>query len=155
MFETVIGARRHLSARGIAGVQLPQASEGATRSRVRRRFLGAGEIMPPLAVQGQSRACARWLRGERCDLSANVIDDTDIPEFNRGVYAIVRKIQPGVTLANGEVAEQLGDKTPARAVGQAMRAGRRCSRICRWSPSAATSANRIDARRGLMLIVFT
>jgi methylated-DNA-[protein]-cysteine S-methyltransferase len=121
VFETAIGACAVIwSARGIAGVQLPEADEGATRRRVQRRFAGAGETAPPPAVQEAIDGMRALLRGERRDLGAIVIDDTDIPEFNRRVYAIVRKIPPGGTLTYGEVAERLGDKTLARAVGQAM-----------------------------------
>jgi len=121
VFETAIGPCAVIwSARGIAGVQLPEANEGATRSRVRRRFPGAGEAVPPPAVQEAIDGMRALLRGERRDLSGIVIDETDIPEFNRRVYAIVRRIPPGSTLTYGEVAEQHGDRTLARAVGQAM-----------------------------------
>ena len=45
---------------------------------------------------------------------------TALPEFNRKVYAIARTIPPGETLTYGEIAERLGDKLLARAVGQAL-----------------------------------
>jgi len=60
------------------------------------------------------------LGGEKRDLRDIPIDDSDTPAFNARVYKIVRQIPPGETLTYGEVAERLGDKTLARAVGQAM-----------------------------------
>jgi methylated-DNA-[protein]-cysteine S-methyltransferase len=45
---------------------------------------------------------------------------TQVPDFERNVYAIAREIPPGQTLTYGEIAEQLGDKLLARDVGQAM-----------------------------------
>lgn len=49
-----------------------------------------------------------------------MIDDREIPDFNRRVYAIARQIPPGRTMTYGEIAQRLGDKALARAVGQAM-----------------------------------
>jgi methylated-DNA-[protein]-cysteine S-methyltransferase len=60
------------------------------------------------------------LAGERRDLSDVAIDNEGVPEFNMRVYAIVRKVPPGKTITYGEIAERLGDKMLARAVGQAM-----------------------------------
>ncbi|HTT49105.1 MAG TPA: methylated-DNA--[protein]-cysteine S-methyltransferase [Pseudolabrys sp.] len=121
VFETAIGACAIVwSARGIAGVQLPQANEAATRARVSRRYPGVREAAPPPAVRDAIDGVTALLRGERRDLTAIVIDDSDIPAFNRRVYAVVRQIPPGATMTYGEVAERLGDKTLARAVGQAM-----------------------------------
>jgi methylated-DNA-[protein]-cysteine S-methyltransferase len=121
VFETAIGACAVVwSARGICGVQLPEAGESATRSRVLRRFADAYEAMPPPAVQDAIDGMAALLRGERRDLTGIVIDDDGFSDFNRRVYAIARAIPPGATVTYGEIAERLGDKTLARAVGQAM-----------------------------------
>lgn len=40
--------------------------------------------------------------------------------FNRRVYDVARSIPCGATLTYGEVAERLGDKSLARAVGRAL-----------------------------------
>jgi methylated-DNA-[protein]-cysteine S-methyltransferase len=121
LFGTAIGACAIVwSARGIAGVQLPEASESATRGRVSRRFPAARETAPPPMVQDAIDGMTALLRGERRDLAGIVIDDGHVPEFNRRVYAIVRKVPPGATITYGEIAERLGDKALARAVGQAM-----------------------------------
>lgn len=121
MFETAIGRCGIVwSARGICGVQLPETSEAATVARVLRRFSGAREETPPAEVQQAIDGIVALLAGERRDLSGIVIDDARISDFNRQVYSVVRTIPPGATMTYGEIAERLGDKTLARAVGQAM-----------------------------------
>jgi methylated-DNA-[protein]-cysteine S-methyltransferase len=121
LFGTALGACAIVwSARGIAAVQLPEASEGATRGRVSRRFPVARETAPPPSVQHAIDGITALLAGEKCALTDIVIDDEGQAEFNRRVYAIVRKVPPGATITYGEIADRLGDKTLARAVGQAM-----------------------------------
>jgi methylated-DNA-[protein]-cysteine S-methyltransferase len=47
LFDTPIGrCGLAWSASGVAGVQLPEASEAATRARLRKRFPGAVEAEP-------------------------------------------------------------------------------------------------------------
>ena len=48
------------------------------------------------------------------------LDLRGIPELHARIYDIVRRIPCGNTLSYGQVAEQLGDRQLARAVGQAM-----------------------------------
>lgn len=121
LFDTAIGACAIAwHARGLIGVQLPEASESATRARMRKRFPEAIERAPDAAAERAITGIVALLNGEKRDLSDIVIDDSETPEFNARVYKIVRQIPPGETLTYGEVAERLGDKTLARAVGQAM-----------------------------------
>ena len=121
VFETAIGACAIVwNPRGIAGVQLPEANAAATRSRVVRRFSAARETVPPPEVQNAIDGIVALLRGERRDLSDIALDLETLPAFNRKVYDIARAIPPGATLTYGEVAERLGDKLLARAVGQAL-----------------------------------
>lgn len=121
LFETAIGCCAIIwSARGVAGVQLPDASERATRARVLKRFPGAQEAPPPPAMQQAMAGIMALLRGEPRDLSDVVIDDTGTPEFNARVYAVASTILPGRTMTYGEIAERLGDKLLARAVGTAL-----------------------------------
>jgi len=121
LFDTAIGVCAVAwNARGLIGVQLPEASAEATRARMRKRFPAAVERAPDAAPQRAINGIVALLKGDKRDLSDIVIDDTDTPAFNARVYKIVRQIPPGETLTYGEVAERLGDKTLARAVGQAM-----------------------------------
>lgn len=121
LFETAIGTCGIIwTARGVCGVQLPEKDTAATRARVRRRHPLAREVPAPPEVQRAVDGIIALLAGERRDLTGIAIDDDALPEFNKRVYAIVRKIPPGATMTYGDIAERLGDKTLARAVGQAM-----------------------------------
>lgn len=121
LFETAIGCCAIVwSARGVAGVQLPEASEAATRARVLRRFPSAAEVPPSREISQAIDGITALLRGEARDLTGVAIDITGAPEFNARVYAIARSIPPGATMTYGEIAERLGDRTLAREVGQAL-----------------------------------
>ena len=121
LFDTAIGACGIAwSARGIAGVQLPEAGEGATRSRMQRRFAQVPEAPPPPQVQAACEAIRALLAGEPRDLAELVLDYEGVPDFHRRVYEIARRIAPGHTRSYGDIAAELGDKGLARAVGQAL-----------------------------------
>lgn len=121
LFDTAIGVCAIAwNERGLIGVQLPEGDADATRARMRRRFPEAVERAPDSRTQQAIHGIIALLNGEKRDLSDVAIDDGATPEFNARVYKIVRQIPPGQTLTYGEVAERLGDKTLARAVGQAM-----------------------------------
>ena len=121
LFETAISACAIVwSARGIAGVQLPETDAAATRRRVLRRFAGACEAAPPADVQQAIDGITALLRGERREFSDLVLDFGELPEFNRRVYAIARTIPAGSTITYGEIAERLGDKLLARETGTAL-----------------------------------
>ena len=121
IFDTAIGACGIVwNTRGIAGVQIHDGTEAATRSRLLRRFADAQEAKPPARVQRAIDGVVALLRGEKPDLNDVTIDTEELPEFNRKVYVIARTIPPGSTLTYGEIAERLGDKLLAREVGQAL-----------------------------------
>jgi methylated-DNA-[protein]-cysteine S-methyltransferase len=121
LFETAIGHCGIVwSARGIAGVELPQKSVQATRGRLLRRFTTAREAPPPPAVQGAIDGIVGLLRGEPAELNGVTLDDAGVPEFNRRVYGVARGIRPGATLSYEEIAERLGDRMLARDVAQAL-----------------------------------
>jgi O-6-methylguanine DNA methyltransferase len=121
LFDTAIG-RCGLAwgERGIVGVQLPEASDAATRARLRRHLPQAREAAPPPEVQRAVDAIVALLRGEPRDLSGIALDMDRVPPFHRRVYAVARGIGPGATLAYGEIATRLGEPGSARAVGQAL-----------------------------------
>lgn len=93
LFETAIGTCGIVwIARGVAGVQLPEANEAATHARVRRCFAGAQEAEPPPNVQCAMNGIVALLRGERPDFGDVEMDFGDLPEFNLKVYDIARAI---------------------------------------------------------------
>jgi methylated-DNA-[protein]-cysteine S-methyltransferase len=121
LFDTAIGrCAIAWGEGGITGVQLPEASEAATRARIRRRFPQAREAIPPDAVRQAIDSIVALLRGEARDLSTVTLDMDDVPAFHRRVYEIARSIPPGATLSYGEIAARLGEPGAARAVGQAL-----------------------------------
>jgi methylated-DNA-[protein]-cysteine S-methyltransferase len=108
------------SERGIAGVQLPEASEAATRARITKRFPGARESAATRAVQRAIDGVGSLLRRESSALDAIELDFSRVPPFHRRVYEAARSIAPGETLTYGGIAARLGEPDKARAVGQAL-----------------------------------
>jgi methylated-DNA-[protein]-cysteine S-methyltransferase len=121
LFDTAIGSCGIAwSGRGLAGVQLPEANEAATRGRLRRRFPQAAEVPPPPFVQRAAGAICALLSGEANDLSAVALDMGAVSDFDRRVYLLARAIPPGSTLTYGDIAARLGQPCSARAVGKAL-----------------------------------
>jgi O-6-methylguanine DNA methyltransferase len=121
LFETPLGqCAVAWRGREIAGLQLPEASERATRLRMRRRFPGAAEATPPPPIRSAVAAIMALLRGEARDLSTIALDMEGVSPFHRQVYEAARTIAPGTTLTYGEVAKRIGVPGSARAVGQAL-----------------------------------
>lgn len=121
LFDTPLGCCGVAwSEHGLGALQLPEADAATVRARLLRRVPGAVAAQPsPLARRAISGVTA-LLRGERVDLSALPLDLRGVPELHGRIYDIVRRIPCGRTLSYGQVAEQLGDRGLARAVGQAM-----------------------------------
>ena len=121
LFETEIGrCGIAWGARGIIGVQLPEASEARTRARLVRRYPHAREAPPPAEVRRVIDGIVALLGGQASDLSAAALDMDGVPEFDRRVYELARGIAPGATLSYGEIATRLGERGLARDVGQAL-----------------------------------
>ncbi|WP_437943881.1 methylated-DNA--[protein]-cysteine S-methyltransferase [Sorangium sp. So ce281] len=121
LFDTAIGrCGIAWGERGVAALQLPEAREPETRSRLLQRSPGAQAAAPPPEVQRAVDAIVALLRGEASDLSAVALDMDRVPPFHRRVYEVARTIPPGATLTYGEVAARLGAVGSARAVGQAL-----------------------------------
>ena len=121
LFDTEIGTCSIVwSARGVVGVQLPEASAAATRALVVRRYPSAAEVLPSPEIGQAIDGIRALLRGEARYLTGVTIDNAGVSEFNARVYAIVRTIPPGATMTYGEIAERLGDKALAREVGTAL-----------------------------------
>jgi methylated-DNA-[protein]-cysteine S-methyltransferase len=115
LFETALGECGIAWGQGgIVSVQLP-----GPRVAARLRRFG-GEAQPPDDVRRAIAAIVALLEGEPRDLSAVVLDMERVPEFNRRVYEAARTIPPGETLTYGEVAERIGERGAAQAVGQAL-----------------------------------
>jgi methylated-DNA-[protein]-cysteine S-methyltransferase len=106
--------------RGISGMQLPEARAAATRKRLRARFPQSHEAVPPESVQQAIDKVVALLSGSKPDLSSVALDLEGVPDFDRRVYEIARRVPPGATTTYGAVAGTLGEPGSARAVGQAL-----------------------------------
>ena len=91
------------------------------REQVRRVYPSAVETPPPSSIKASiDHACA-LLAGEPRDLLGAHLDMREVPEFDRRVYEVVRRIPPGQTMRYGQVAAALGEEPMrARDVGIAM-----------------------------------
>ena len=121
LFDTALGrCGIAWSAVGVAGVQLPERHDSATRARLLRRYPDGGEASPPAHIQQVVDNIAGLLRGEVCDLSAVALDMDGVAQFDQRVYAVARTIPAGATLSYGDIAARLGDSSVAREVGQSL-----------------------------------
>jgi methylated-DNA-[protein]-cysteine S-methyltransferase len=121
IFDTAIGPCGIVwGERGITGVQLPMGSEDKTRKRILQRNGDVLEAPPTAEVQGAIDGILELLAGKPNDLAEVVLDLDGVPEFNRGVYDIARKIPPGKTMTYGDIAKKLGGVELSRDVGQAL-----------------------------------
>lgn len=122
LFETKIGlCGIAWNDAGIFCTQLPEGDEANSRARFLKRVPGAHEATPPDNVQAVIARIVALLDGGKGDDFGDVALDMDrLPDFNRAVYAIARKVPPGATITYGDIAKQLGGVQLSRDVGQAM-----------------------------------
>jgi methylated-DNA-[protein]-cysteine S-methyltransferase len=120
-FDTPLGTCAVVwSARGIRGVQLPEASPAATLARAHARFPGAVPAEPPAGVRDAIARMTRALSGDPCDLAAIELDMEGLSPFFRKVYDAARAVCAGQTVSYGDLAARVGSAGGSRAVGQAM-----------------------------------
>jgi methylated-DNA-[protein]-cysteine S-methyltransferase len=151
VFDTAIGSCGVAwGVTGIVGCQLPEANPSATRARLQQRFPRAQEAAPPPEVQRACDGIVALLRGESVLFEDVPLDMDGVPDLHRRVYAIVRTIRPGTTRTYGEIAQELGDASLARAVGQALaRNGYAPIVPCHRVLAAGGQAGGFSARGGL------
>jgi methylated-DNA-[protein]-cysteine S-methyltransferase len=104
---------------GISALQLPAATEAATRALLRRRG-GAEQSDPPPTIGAAILRIQALLGGMPDDLADIALDLAGVTPFELSVYDLARKIPPGRTLTYGVIAARLGDPAAARAVGVAL-----------------------------------
>ena len=123
VFDTAIGpCGVAWNARGLVGVQLPEANRGATERRLAARTASAGAAEPPPRVASVVADIQRYLAGEPVDFSAVAVDLGSLDPFRRKLYETMRSLAWGETTTYGALARQLGssDWEGAREVGEAM-----------------------------------
>jgi methylated-DNA-[protein]-cysteine S-methyltransferase len=121
LFDTAIGqCGIAWGENGIVGVQLPMPSEAQTRARLVQRWSPAAEAAPPETIREAIDNIVALMSGETRDLTGIVLDEAEVPDFNRKVYEIARGIPVGKTLTYGDIAKRLGGLELSRDVGQAL-----------------------------------
>ena len=107
------------TALGPVGVEWSEAGISEVLMPGRRGLVDDGRVLAP-AIAEAVAGIAALLAGERRDLTDIPLDDGDVDEFRRRVYAATREIGPGETATYGEIARAIGDPGAARAVGAAL-----------------------------------
>lgn len=121
LFDTAIGACGIVWGEdGIVGMQLPEARADQARARLTKRYPGAAETTPTAEIERVIGEVRALLTGEARDLAHIALDMSQVPEFEKQVYAIARAVPPGRTITYGEIAAKLGDKALSRDVGAAL-----------------------------------
>ena len=121
LFDTAVGrCALAWSAAGVRAVQLPEQDDAATVARLLRASGPCHAATPPPDAAAAIQGIQALLQGHKLDLREVVLDMTQVSDFPQRVYAITRAIPPGQVRTYGDIAEQLGRKGLARAVGQAL-----------------------------------
>jgi methylated-DNA-[protein]-cysteine S-methyltransferase len=123
IFDTAIGrCGIAWNAHAIVAAGLPEVDDDKMRERLLRRCPGATEQAPPPAVRRAIDGIVALIAGSTADDMSDVaLDMEGVPEFNRRIYEITRRIPPGATITYGEIAARLGGGPElARDVGTAM-----------------------------------
>lgn len=123
-FDTPLGACAVAwSAAGLVYVQLPEATAAATAARLQRRCPTAHrDGAPPADVRRAIDGMRALLTTGRADLRDVPLDDGGISSFQRAVYQRTADVPAGATTTYGALADRLGERTLARAVGRALAA---------------------------------
>ncbi len=103
---------------GVARVALPGRDRARTEIWISREPAEPG--FPERSLSALPEMIRDYAAGERVDFSDIPLDLSDVPEFNRRVYAELLKIGYGETTTYGAIARALGDLTLSRAVGHAL-----------------------------------
>lgn len=121
LFETSIGlCGVAWSARGLRGVQLPEAVASAAGARLARRFPGSAESDPPASVLAIIETIRAHLCGSPARYDEAVLDFAEVGNWEASVYRAALAIRYGETRTYGEMAASLGAPGGAQAVGQAL-----------------------------------
>jgi methylated-DNA-[protein]-cysteine S-methyltransferase len=125
LFETSIGpCGVAWTDAGLTGVQLPEADEKATRSRLLEKAKASGKVAsekttPPWVKDAIARV-REHLGGKPQELGRIPLDVSGVSEFNARVFRAVQAVPAGRTATYGEVAGIVGSPGASRAVGRAM-----------------------------------
>ena len=119
VFETELGwVGVAASDAGLRAVVLPQPSPQAARQRLLAVAPPATEV-DAAALGDLAERIRRYLRGEAVAFD-DALDASGVGPFHRAVYERLREVSRGQVISYGALAEAVGRRGAARAVGQAM-----------------------------------
>jgi methylated-DNA-[protein]-cysteine S-methyltransferase len=122
LFDTSLGqCGVAWSERGLARLQLPEATPAATEARLQARAAAVPARKLPAAVADTIAQLRAYFSGSRVDFAAVALDLGAVGDFYRSIYAAARCVGWGQTASYGELAKRAGFPGAARGVGQAMR----------------------------------
>ncbi|MFV0298715.1 MAG: methylated-DNA--[protein]-cysteine S-methyltransferase [Hyphomicrobiaceae bacterium] len=104
----------------IVAATLPEATDDETAARLARRCGGSRAAHLPAWVRGVIDDVTSLMADGTKDLTHIPCDLAGLDPFRISVYELTRAVPPGETTTYGEIAEKLGNKRFAQAVGQAM-----------------------------------
>lgn len=163
IFATAIGpCGVAWSQRGLVSIQLPEATEEATRAHLWERITlpdDGGSTTPPDTVRTAIERIIAHLTGNEAGLDGIELDLEDVPPFHRKVYEAARRITRGEIRSYGDLAGDAGSPHGARAVGQAMATNPLpivvpCHRVVAsgGKPGGFTSPGGLDTKARLLAI---
>jgi len=123
VFDTAIGpCGVAWTARGLVGVQLPEADRAATERRLAAKTQSEGAAAPPPAIAALIADIERYLSGAPVEFSAIAVDLSGLDPLRRRLYEAMRALAWGTTTTYGALAREIGLAAPdaAQQVGQAM-----------------------------------
>jgi methylated-DNA-[protein]-cysteine S-methyltransferase len=121
LFDTSIGRCAIVWREGlIIRILLPAGRDDQRRAAIARAHPGAEEAPPPSPVAKVIEKIAALCRGEPQEFADAPLDRTMIEPFAAQVYAALDHVGFGETTTYGAIAQKLGDKGLARAVGAAL-----------------------------------
>ncbi len=104
---------------GLTRMQLPEATVADTDARMRRGGIESSAMLPGHATDAVT-ALRAYFAGARGGLDGLVLDFGIVTDFNAAIYRALRTVPPGRTTTYGALADQVGSRGAARAVGMAM-----------------------------------
>lgn len=127
LFDTALGrCGAAWSTLGLRAVALPDVDDARTAARLRERVprsvdgRPAAPASPPPEIARALDGVVAHLEGRLDDLRWIALDHDGAPALHRRIWALIRDIPPGRTRTYGEIATELGHRTLAQTVGQAM-----------------------------------
>ena len=105
---------------GLTRLQLPEADDAHTESRLGRRGASPAPDAVPDHITTTTASLTAYFADARIDFADAVLDTSMLTPFDAAIYRALRDVSWGRTTTYGALAATIGDPDAARAVGVAM-----------------------------------